>query len=299
MKAMILAAGLGTRLRPLTDRKPKVLMPVANKPIIARVIDYLKAHGFSQLMVNAHHHHQQLVDYLDNGRPYGLPIEVRVEPEILGTGGGIKNTSGFWDDEPFVVINGDILTDINITQAYEDHLKSRALATLIVHDCEPFNQIEIDQQGHILDIARQNFPGRWAFTGIHIMNPQLLSYIPESVFYDIILCYQDLIASGKTIRTFVSRKHYWRDIGTLQSYMAANRELSGKRILIGPGCQIDPSARFKDWAVLGANSTVGRHAEIAKSVLWEGAGVKEGVRVVDSVVTSSKAAEHDLTGDIL
>jgi mannose-1-phosphate guanylyltransferase len=299
MKAMILAAGLGTRLRPLTDTKPKVLMPVANRPIIARVIDYLKANGFSRLVVNAHHHHRQLVDYLDNGRPFGLPIELRVEPEILGTGGGIKNTAGFWDDEPFVVINGDILTDVNLTQAYEDHLKSGALVTLVVHDCEPFNQIEIDEDGNILDIARQNLPGRWAFTGIHIMSPQLLSHIPDSIFYDIIVCYQELIASGKAIRAFVSKNHYWRDIGTVQSYMSANWELSEKKILIGPGCQIDPSARFKDWAVVGANSVIGQHAEIERSVLWERAAVKEGVRVVDSVVSSSKAVEYDLTGDVL
>lgn len=296
---MILAAGLGTRLRPLTDRKPKVLMPVANRPIIARVIDYLKAHGFSQLMVNAHHHHRQLVDYVDNGRPFGLPIDIRVEPEILGTGGGIKNTSDFWDDDPFVVINGDILTDINLTHAYEDHLKSGALVTLIVHDCAPFNQIEIDEHGNILDIARQNLPGRWAFTGIHIMNPELLSHIPGSVFYDIIVCYQELIASGKAIRAFVSKNHYWRDIGTVQSYMDANRELSEKKILIGPGCQIDPSARFKDWAVVGAHSIIGQHVEIARSVLWEGAAVKERVRVVNSVVTSSKAVEYDLIREVL
>jgi mannose-1-phosphate guanylyltransferase len=299
MRAMILAAGLGTRLRPLTDMKPKVLMPVANRPIIARVIDYLKGNGFSRLVVNAHHHHRQLVDYVNSGRPFGLPIDIRVEPEILGTGGGIKNTSDFWDDDPFVVINGDILTDINLTHAYEDHLKSGALVTLIVHDCAPFNQIEIDEHGNILDIARQNLPGRWAFTGIHIMNPELLSHIPDTAFYDIIVCYQDLIASGKTIRAFVSKNHYWRDIGTVQSYMDANRELSEKKVLIGPGCQIDPSATFKDWAVVGTNSVIGQHVEITRSVLWEGAAVQEDVRITDSVVTSSRAVEYDLTGDVL
>jgi mannose-1-phosphate guanylyltransferase len=299
MKAMILAAGLGTRLRPLTEVKPKVLLPVANRPVIARVIDYLKAHGFSQLVVNAHHHYRQLVDYLDNGRPFGLPIDIRVEPEILGTGGGIKNTSGFWDDEPFVVVNGDILTDINLTRAYEDHLKSGALVTLIVHDCEPFNQIDIDENGNISDIARESLSGRLAFTGIHIMNPELLSHIPDGVFYDIILCYQELIASGKAIRAFLSRNHYWRDIGTVQSYRDANRELSEKEFLLGSGCQIDPSAIFKDWAVVGENCVIGQRVEIARSVLWEGATVKDGVRVVDSVVTSSKAVEYDLTGEIL
>jgi mannose-1-phosphate guanylyltransferase len=299
MKAMILAAGLGTRLRPLTGMKPKVLMPVANRPIIARVIDYLKTHGFSRLVVNAHHHHPQLVNYLDNGRPFGLAIDVRVEPEILGTGGGIKNTSDFWDDEPFAVINGDILTDIDLTRAYEDHLKSGALATLVVHDCEPFNQIEIDENGNVSDIARKNLSGRLAFTGIHIISPELLSHIPDRVFYDIIVCYQKLIASGRAIRAFVSRNHYWRDIGTVQSYMDANRELSDKAILLGPGCRIDPSVTFKDWAVVGENSVIGPHVEIARSVLWESAAVQEGVRIIDSIVTSSKPVQSDLIGEIL
>ncbi len=106
MKAMILAAGLGTRLRPLTDKKPKVLMPVANKPIIVRIIEHLKAHAVSEVVVNAHHHYQQLMTYLDSGKPFGLPMDVRKEPEILGTGGGIKNTEDFWGNDPFVVING-------------------------------------------------------------------------------------------------------------------------------------------------------------------------------------------------
>ena len=112
MKAMILAAGLGTRLHLLTEKRPKALMPVVNIPIICRIIEHLKGHGISRIVVNAHHHYRQLIDYLDGGRPFGLEIDVRVEPELLGTGGGIKNTSDFWDNDPFFIINGDILTDI-------------------------------------------------------------------------------------------------------------------------------------------------------------------------------------------
>ena len=99
MKAMILAAGLGTRLLPLTEQKPKVLMPVVNEPVIGRVVGYLKRHGIKSLVVNVHHHSQQMINYLDGGRPFGMEIDVRVEPEILGTGGGIKNTEDFWGKE--------------------------------------------------------------------------------------------------------------------------------------------------------------------------------------------------------
>jgi NDP-sugar pyrophosphorylase family protein len=121
MKAMILAAGFGTRLRPLTDKKPKALMPIVNKPLIARVIAYLESQGVHQIIANAHHHYQQVVDYLGRGNPFGLNVEVRVEREILGTGGGIKNTEDFWDEDAFVVINTDIWRRLTNTTRRAEH----------------------------------------------------------------------------------------------------------------------------------------------------------------------------------
>jgi len=94
---MILAAGLGTRLRPLSLKKPKALVPVGNRPVIDMVINYLKGNNANEIIINAHHHHRQIVKHVDGGTPYGINIQVRVEPEILGTGGGIKNTEDFWD----------------------------------------------------------------------------------------------------------------------------------------------------------------------------------------------------------
>jgi NDP-sugar pyrophosphorylase family protein len=294
MKAMILAAGLGTRLRPLSEKRPKALMPVANKPIIARVIEHLKAHGVSEIVVNAHHHHDQLLNFLDGGKPFGLPIQVRVEEEILGTGGGIKNTEDFWDEAPFIVINSDILTDIDLAEAYEDHLESGALVTLVLHQCEPFNQIEVDDRGNVLDIAKQNLEGRLAFTGIHVISPGLLDHIPRRVFYDIIVSYRSLIASGNRVRAFIARGHYWRDIGSVPSYIQANKELAGSRVVVGPGCKIDPSAKFEDWAVVGEKSVLEKGSEIRSSILWEGVIVRENVRIVNSVVTALREVKADL-----
>ena len=153
MKAMILAAGPGTRLRPLTLNRPKALVPVGNRPMIDRIIEYLKKQGASEIVVNAHHHHGQVVKYLDEGRPFGIHMEIRVEPEILGTGGGIKNTEAFWNHAPFIVINGDILTDIDLAPAIEAHKKAGSPATLILHHCEPFNQVQVDNRAKILDIS--------------------------------------------------------------------------------------------------------------------------------------------------
>jgi len=297
---MILAAGLGTRLRPLTLSRPKALMPVGNRPMIDRVIEYLKKYNIDELIVNAHNHQEQLVAHLDNGRPFGLNIQVKVEPKILGTGGGIKNTEGFWDDKPFVVINGDILTDIDLTRAYETHRKKGNLITLILHDCEPFNQILINERLDIMDIAPRACPGRLAFTGIHIIEPEILSHIPKNRFYNIINCYQKLIREGSPIRAYISRGHYWRDVGTIKSYLLANKEvLQEARFLTGSDCRIHESVRLKEWAVIGRDTSLEEGVEIRRSVLWEGVRVKKGLKVLGSVVTSAKEVREDLVGKTL
>ena len=298
MKAMILAAGFGTRLRPLTDKKPKALMPVVNKPIIARNIGYLKAHGVTQIVVNVHHHYQQVLEYLDGRRPFELPLDVRVEPEILGTGGGIKNTADFWDDEPFIVVNTDILTDINLTAAYEEHKKSGALATLVLHDREPFNQVQIDSGQRLTDIAKQNISGRFAFTGLHIMEPEFLSFIPDGVFSDVIDVYRRLFPSERSVRAYFSEGHYWRDIGNVESYIQANKELADEVISIGADCRVHPSARLEEWVVMGDGCHLEEGVELRRSILWEGVRVKAGKKVVDSIVTAFNRVEEDLIGQI-
>ena len=300
MKAMILAAGLGTRLRPLTLSRPKALMPVGNRPMIDRVIEYLKEYNTDEIIVNAHHHKEQLVAHLDKDRPFGLNIRVKVEPKILGTGGGIKNTEGFWDDKPFVVINGDILTDIDLIRAYKAHQRAGNLVSLILHDCEPFNQILINKSFDILDIASKAYPGRLAFTGIHIIDPEILSRIPKDRFSNIIDCYQKLISEGHPIRGYVSKGHYWRDVGSIESYLLSNREvLRENRMMTGPGCRIHESARLKEWVVIGKDSSLEEGVEIRRSVLWEKVRVKKGLRVIDSIVTSSKEVREDLVGQVL
>ena len=273
-------------------------MPVANKPILGRNIEYLISYGIAEIIVNAHHHHQQIVDYLKEKSSFDLNIEVKVEPEILGTGGGIKDTEDIWDKEPFLVINSDILTDINLAAVYQVHQTSGALVTLVLHDCEPFNQVQVDDQWNITDIAKGNLPDRLAFTGIHVINPEVLSHIPQGIFSDIIECYRELIRLGKPVRACLVKGHYWRDIGSIQSYLEANRELAGNSFVIGAGCSVDSSVKLMDWAVIGKNSRLGKNAEVKRSVLWEGVSIKEGIKLVDTVVTSGRAVDRDLHGEI-
>lgn len=298
MKAMILAAGLGTRLRPLTERKPKALVPVANKPILARNIEYLISYGITKIMANAHHHSQQVVDYLKSGASLGIDVEVRVEQEILGTGGGIKNTEDFWDKEPFFIINSDILTDIDLAAVYKVHQASGSLVTLVLHGCEPYNQVQVDEQGNITDIAKVNMAGRYAFTGIHVIDPEVLLHIPKGVFSDIIECYRQLIRTGKRVRACFVQGHHWRDIGSIASYLEANRELACNSFVIGPSCSVDSSVKLTDWGVIGENSHLGKNVEVQRSVLWEGVTIEEGIKVVDTVVTSGRAVDRDLHGEV-
>jgi mannose-1-phosphate guanylyltransferase len=297
MKAMILAAGFGTRLRPLSERKPKPLMPVANRPVILRNMEFLAAHGIRDIVVNTHHHSDQLSEFLRLHRPPGMRVDVRVEPRILGTGGGIKNTADFWSKDPFVVMNGDILTDIDIRRACEAHTKTRSMATLILHDRPPFNKIRVDGD-RIVDIPKDYGKEGLAFTGIHIMEPEILAHIPEG-FSDIVDCYRHLIGSGAIIGSFVSGDHYWRDIGNLTDYVEANRELSDGPLTLGEGSEMHPSASWMDWAVIGERCLIEERAEISRSILWEDVRIRPGVKVTDCVVTSRCVVEKDSTGAIL
>lgn len=292
---MILAAGFGTRLRPLTDLKPKALVPVINKPIIGHTVDYLKSYGVTDIAVNTHHHYEQVREYLDGGRPFDIEINVLIESEILGTGGGIYNSKSFWDNDPFIVLNSDILTDIRLDQVYESHQKSGCIATLVLHDCEQFNQISVDKNGHITSFRSEKDIQRLAFTGIHVIQPELLSHIPASGPSDIIDCYTGLINSGIPVNSFISKDHYWRDIGTIDSYIQANRDLlKYNRFPAGTNINMDPTAKLEDWAILGNNVTLEENTVIKSSILWDNVTIRKGVTITESIVTSNRKVEKDL-----
>ncbi len=299
MKAMILAAGLGTRLAPLTAYRPKPLVPVGNRPLMDRTIYWLKTHGVDEIIVNAHHHRDQMRHYLKESISFGVRIHLSEEPEILGTGGGIRKTEWFWDSDPFIVVNGDIVTDIDLSAAYRAHVENRNLATLVLHDFAPFNQIGMNRQKDILEINPDPKPGRLAFTGIHILEPDVLNHIPPGRASCILESYRDLIRQGRTVRGHVVQNHCWRDAGTIESYMAANREaLNGVPFLMGKNCKVHDLARIKDWAVLGDNAKVEKGAEIARSILWENVTIKEGVRITDSIIATAGEVREDRLGVI-
>jgi len=300
MKAMILAAGKGTRLMPLTRICPKVLMPIVNIPVIDRTIAYLRSYGVHEIIMNAYHLHRQIIDYLKYMNNSCSKIEIRIEKDILGTGGGIKNTEGFWGKEPFIVINGDVLTNIDLRKVYEFHKKENNLATMVLHDHPRYNQIEVDRYMNILSI-RPSVPleNALAFTGIHIISPDALNYIPKNRKYDILECYKELINQKESVRGYLATGHRWIDIGTVQDYIGANFNfLPLNKKAIGPNCHIDLAAIEDDWVVIGKECFIEKGATVKRSVLWDNVVVKGGVKVIDSVVTSGVIVKKDLYSSV-
>ncbi len=301
MKAMILAAGMGERLRPLTEVCPKVLVPVANRPMMERTIGFLQSYGIREIIINAHHHHQKIIDYFKADNCPGSKVEIRVEAKILGTGGGIKNTRDFWDKEPFIVINGDILTDVDLRKVYEFHLREDNFITMVLHDFPVFNNVKTDKRMNILSIEQgTNLKGALAFTGIHVINPEVLKYIPENKNYSIIECYKELIGLKKPVRGYLATGHRWIDIGTIADYLGANiRNLPPEKMAIADECLIDPDACLEDWAAIGKGSSIESNALIRRSILWNDVIVRRGIKVVDSIVTSGVIVEKDLFGEVV
>ncbi len=233
MKAMILAAGLGTRLRPFTEHIPKPLFPIPDKrrrgqvsgrPILDGIIRHLHDAGCDAIMINTHHLSGKVEAFVA-AQDYPIPVLTRYEPVILGTGGAMRNVADFWDDRPFMVINSDIVTDIDLGDVCRFHATHPHPATLVLHDDPAFNTVSTDHAGFITDFrspltAHPSTP-RLTFTGIQVLDPEVLDVIPAGVCSSSIDAYEKLISAGKRIKAYVSDGCHWTDIGTPERYKAA------------------------------------------------------------------------------
>ena len=223
MKALILAAGYGTRLRPYTEHTPKPLFTVAGRPLLDLIIGQLQEAGCKAVIVNTHHLNHKIEAFL-RSQTYGLEVFTRYEPQILGTGGAIKNVADFWDEQPFMVINADIVADIDLKEVYDIHCRHHPPATLVLCDNPVFNSVAVRQNKWVTGFynATQSEimpPGNLlTFTGIQVLDPQILNYIPENRFYSSIDAFKKILVEGRQIGAIVTPKDRWQDIGTPQSY---------------------------------------------------------------------------------
>ena len=243
MKAMILAAGLGTRLRPLTDNRPKALVEVAGRTMLEITLGRLRAFGIHDVIINVHHFADMVLEYLKTNDNFGMRIEVSREEVLLDTGGGLKKAAWFFreDSDPFILHNVDVISTIDLGRMVQFHNENQALATLAVHDRETSRPLFFDE--HLQLCGRRSgrdqqpeFVGSskqvqtLAFSGIHVISPRLLPMIEEGVF-SIIRSYLQLAAHKEKILAFRADEYYWRDLGRPDNVMQAARDLKQKVIL--------------------------------------------------------------------
>lgn len=231
MRAMILAAGLGTRLRPLTDTLPKPLLPIAGRPLIVWNLLLLKLHGVKEVFINLHHLGHLIERELGNGSRLGLKITYSPEPVILGTGGGLKQAEAYFGREPFLVFNGDTLIDLNLGELMRYHHQAQAIATMVLRedlDAARWGLVEIDQGQRVVRITGRGLPNRGGtsprmFAGVHVMHPDLLRDVPVGRESSIIDAYVRAIERGATVLGF-TMSGYWSDVGTPERYAQAQRD---------------------------------------------------------------------------
>jgi NDP-sugar pyrophosphorylase family protein len=241
MKAMILAAGLGTRLRPLTDDRPKALVEVAGRTLLEITLARLRSFGVREVIVNVHHFADMIVEYLKKN-DFGMRIEVSHETTLLDTGGGLKKAAPFFLENtsdqktPFFVHNVDVISTIDLDRMLRVHNKNKALATLAVQDRESSRYLVFDQKLRLC--GRQLGPNRsqlvrpvaqvqrLAFSGIHVISPVLFSLMKEEGAFSITDAYLSLATKGADIVGFRADEYCWRDVGSLPSLRQANEDLA-------------------------------------------------------------------------
>jgi mannose-1-phosphate guanylyltransferase len=230
MKAMILAAGLGTRLKPLTDNRPKALVEVSGRTLLEITLTRLRTFGITEVIINLHHFADQVIDYLESHNNFNMRIEISREEVLLDTGGGLKKAAWFFledpsrFDEPFLLHNVDVISNIDLGAMLQFHIKNHALTTLAVQVRETSRYLLFDDRlqlcgrragrDHEPEIARPSAHlDPLAFSGIHIISPRLLPMLTEEDIFSIIPSYLRLSAQGQKILAFRADQYYWRDLG--------------------------------------------------------------------------------------
>jgi NDP-sugar pyrophosphorylase family protein len=234
-RAMVLAAGRGTRLAPLTDRLPKPLMPVAGRPMLAHILDFLRAGGIDEVVINLHHLGHLIEEAIGDGRRFGLRVRYSWEPEILDTGGGIKRAEPLLSGEPFLVVNGDSLLEQPLAPLLDYHHRRRGIITMVVRpteDPDRWGLIELDANDRVRRVAGRpegplEGPLRpFMFPGLHLFEPRVFEWMDADVAFGVIReTYPRLLRAGEAIYGFVSEAR-WLTIDTPEELAAAGATLS-------------------------------------------------------------------------
>ncbi|MCC7309033.1 MAG: NDP-sugar synthase [Acidobacteria bacterium] len=293
MKAMILAAGFGTRLFPLTIDRTKPAIPFLGKPLVGYVAEYLARYGFKEMIVNLHHQPASVIDALGDGDRFGVKIEYTIEqPNILGTGGALDNARHLLEDDTFLIVNGKIITDIDIAAAVETHKRSGAFATMVLkenHKRERFTVVDT-ADGYIAGFSGMATPQTeeeirdaehqpatpLMFTGIHVADPRIFDFIPRGVFSDTVTdVYKPAMARGEKIAAHVADGN-WFELSTIPRYLDISLAMMTESdVFVGANCHISPGASIRD-SVLWDDVSVADDAHLYRTIIADGVSIGAG-----------------------
>ena len=326
MKAMILAAGFGTRLKPLTNDLPKPLFPVLNRPILEHALHFLSTNGIKDIAINLHHKSEKIIDYFGDGKDFGVNLHFSKEEKILGTAGGIKKLQPFFQNETFLVINSDILADVDLKNVLKFHKDKNSKLTLVVRqdpNAEKYDSIQRIEEGRIVHFLGHSIKNsepttQVMFTGIQIMEPEIFARIPENKFCGTVEdVFPGMIQDELPVYSFL-HKGYWIDMGTSETYIQAQMDaLVGKIPLkispsqnteeplvvppvhIGKGCEISQDAQVGPYTVMGDGCRIRSGAVVKNSILWAEVTVGGGLTVQNSILGEGVAINKNVNNNSL
>lgn len=306
MKAFVLGAGLGTRLRPLTEWLPKPLVPVYHRPLITYAFDHLQASfpALEGLVVNTHHCPEAYEKAFPNGSYRDLPIAFRHEPVLLETAGGIANVADLLGDAPFVVYNGDILTDLPLGPLLECHRRSGLEVTLLLRRqgpslriaYDPATQRVVDLRG-VLGVDAE---WRCQFTGIYVVEPEFLKRLTPGVKESVVPIFLQMIREGEEVGGVVADEGHWWDLGDIETYIEVHRRLPATDFpryadgetaweRIASEAKVHPLAQLGENVVIGPGASVGEGARLENTIVWPDASVAEGATLRAEVARGGRS----------
>ncbi|MBI5463694.1 MAG: NDP-sugar synthase, partial [Ignavibacteriales bacterium] len=320
MKAVIMAGGFGTRLRPLTSNLPKPMVPMANKPMMEHIVELLKFHGITNIVSTLFYQPDQISGYFGNGSTFGISMQYRKAEADYGTAGSVRNAKDFLD-ERFIIISGDVLTDFNLRKAIDFHEKKKAAATIVLtHSENPlqFGIVVTRDDGTITRFLEKPSWGEvfsdTINTGIYILEPEILDLVPEHEEFDFSKnLFPLLLEQGAALYGYVA-EGYWRDIGNLNEYQEAQLDilrgnvklhLADKRktpTIVGEGTVIETGKKnLQGPNLIGKNVRIARGTIISNSIIGDGCKIFAGAVVRNSIVwhESTIGARAELSSDVI
>ena len=307
LKAVVLAGGQGTRLRPLTDHLPKPMLPVLNRPLLDYLIDRLRDVGVTKIIFAVGYRPEPLIERYGRGQAWGLEIDYAVEDSPLGTSGAVRAILPQLT-ETFLVLNGDVIASVDLRPMIDQHVERREFATIAIHeedDPSRFGLVQTDGEGYLLRFLEKPkpplFPAKTVNSGVYVLEPEALRFVPEgqpSMFETDL--FPNMLRMNMQVHSY-RWAGYFRDMGTPESYLAVNRDfLTGRApawhtpetdVVVGNGVAVAPTASVTGPTVLGPGCVIGDHAAIEGSVLWEGVRVGPGARIVGAVIGAGVSVE--------